>query len=131
MKKIVWIFLLMLIFSACATHQLPYIEGKLETQEEYEVVVFDPGFENWFVSAWNPAVDRSNSYYRNWNDQYVTAWNYKATHPGYSEFFNTQINYELNKDYGIAVNRKLFYYFQWVEQRVGILILDGRGPTIM
>jgi hypothetical protein len=99
-----------------------------EEGEEYELIVIDPGFENWFLTTWNTAKDRSVGYYSHWNSQYVSAWNYKASHPQYSRFFDTMINYQPTIDYGIELERKLYYYFRWVDTRKGIPILDSPGP---
>jgi len=99
-----------------------------EEEEEYEVVVFDPGFENWFATTWNPARDRSVDYYSYWNNLYASAWNYKATRPHYSQFFTNVIQYEPTIDYGIEVERTLYYYFRWVDTKLGIPILDTRPP---
>ncbi|MGF1636977.1 MAG: DUF6146 family protein [Cyclobacteriaceae bacterium] len=97
-------------------------------QEEHKVIVLDPGFETWFVSRWSPAQDRSYQYYKGWNDQYVVAWNIKARQPRYAWFFENEIQYDANTDYGMEVARKLFYYFRWVESELNVPILDGRGP---
>lgn len=97
---------------------------KSNDKEEYKVVVLDPGFESWYETHWSPATDRSESYYHSWNVQYVTAWNYKATHAGYANFFTSTINYNINKNYGLKVERKLYYYFRWVETQLHIPILN-------
>ncbi|GJM27827.1 MAG: hypothetical protein DHS20C17_04620 [Cyclobacteriaceae bacterium] len=99
-----------------------------EEGEEYELIVMDPGFENWFQTTWNIGKDRSVNYYSHWNNMYVSAWNYKATHPHYSQFFDTMINYQPTIDYGIELERKLYYYFRWVDTKKGVPILDTRPP---
>ncbi len=103
-----------------------------QNEEEYEVVVFDPGFDAWFATTWSPARDRSVSYYRSWNQRYVSAWNYKATHPQTSpSFFENIIQYDPTIDYGIEVERTLYYYFRWVDTKLGIPILDTRPPGVL
>lgn len=99
-----------------------------QDQEEYELIVLDPGFETWFLTTWSPAQDRSIEYYALWNQRYVTEWNYKATQPRSSIFFDNMIYYDPNIKYGIEVERKLYYYFRWVDTKLGIPILDTRPP---
>jgi hypothetical protein len=95
-----------------------------EDKTEYEIEILDPGFDTWFLTQWNAAEDRSYKFYDTWNDQYVQAWNYKATHPRYASFFNSTINYDVNEDYGMEVSRKLYYYFKYVETKLNIPILN-------
>lgn len=102
--------------------------SKSDDEEEYELIVFDPGFDNWFATSWNLGKDRSESYYSFWNNMYVSAWNYKATRPHYSEMFDNIINYQPTIDYGIELERKLYYYFRWVDTKLGIPILDSPPP---
>ena len=102
-----------------------------ENNEEYELIVIDPGFESWFITTWSPAKDRSLSYYSIWNQRYVTAWNYKATRPLTSKYFENIIMYDPTVDYGIELERKLYYYFRYVDTKLGIPILDGQPPAIL
>ncbi len=99
-----------------------------EEGEEYELIVMDPGFETWFLTTWNPAKDRSVNYYSHWNNIYVSAWNYKASQPHTSQFFDTMINYEPTIDYGMELERKLYYYFRYVDTKKRVPILDTRPP---
>ena len=136
MKSVIGMNLAAVLLLGCtATNQVlrPPAENiidisKNDDQQEYELIVFDPGFDTWFTTTWNPAKDRSVSYYSHWNNQYVSAWNYKASRPHYSEMFDTLINYEPTIDYGIELERKLYYYFRYVDTKLGIPILDTRPP---
>ena len=124
----------MAMLFGCATSRDLHMPGDenlisiSEEKEEYELIVLDPGFETWFVTTWSPAKDRSPDYYASWNRQYVLAWNYKATNQHTSNFFDNTIQYESSIDYGIDVDRKLYYYFRWVDTKLGIPILDHRPP---
>jgi hypothetical protein len=42
--------------------------------------------------------------------------------------FDMLINYEPTVDYGMEVERKLYYYFRWVDTKLGIPILDTPPP---
>lgn len=95
-----------------------------EDSLEYELIVLDPEFETWYMLQDSPARYRSQQYYEGWNRQYVSAWNSHARTPGRRSFFQTIIGYEPNVDYGFKLNHKLFYYFQYVEQKLKIPILN-------
>ena len=129
--KSLWIMVFVpLLFWSCAVTQ-PYVMITSEniipiTEEktEYEIDIIDPGFNTWFLIQWNQAKDNSYKFYDTWNDRYVQAWNFKATHPMYGSFFNSTINYDINEDYGMEVSRKLYYYFSYVEDELNIPILN-------
>ncbi len=102
-----------------------------EDSVEYELIVFDPGFETWYMLQNSPARYRSQQYYESWNHQYVSAWNYLATQPRKRSFFEPIIGYEPGVDYGFELNHKLFYYFQYVEQVLKIPILTHRPAGVI
>ncbi|MDD4777350.1 MAG: DUF6146 family protein [Fermentimonas sp.] len=99
-----------------------------EDSVKYELIVMDQEFDTWYILQDSPARYRSQQYYESWNRQYVSAWNSLAMTPGRRSFFQTIIGYEPNIDYGFELNHKLFYYFQYVEHKLGIPIL-GNGPS--
>jgi hypothetical protein len=76
----------------------------------------------------SPAKLRSQSYYENWNRQYVSAWNFNAVQPSKNNFFEPIVGYEPQVDYGFEINHKLFYYFQYVENELKIEIMPN-GPN--
>jgi hypothetical protein len=99
---------------------------------EYELIVFDPDFESWYLTHSKPDWYYSQTYYEMWNRQYVTAWNNKTMTPRYSRFFETTIDYDPFVDYGLELNHRLFYYFMFVENKLKIPILPtGMGPRII
>jgi hypothetical protein len=119
-----------LLFWRCAGTQ-PYVTitseniiPPTEEKTEYQIDILDPGFNTWFLTQWNQAKDHSYKFYDTWNDRYVQAWNFKATHPQYGRFFTNTINYDINEDYGMEVSRKLYYYFTYVEDELNIPILN-------
>lgn len=93
---------------------------------EYELETFDTRFETWYTLQNQPSKYRSEGYYENWNQQYVTAWNFNATRPG-NRFFETIVGYDPTVDYDFELDHKLFYYFMYVENELGIQIMPG-GP---
>jgi hypothetical protein len=98
---------------------------------EYELIVLDPGFDTWYMLQNSPARYRSQQYYEDWNFQYVTAWNSLARSSGRGSFFQTIIVYDPNTDYGFELNHKLFYYFQYVEHKLGIPVLSNRPMGVV
>lgn len=109
----------------------PKVNESHEDSVEYELIVFDTGFETWYMIQNSPARYRSQQYYENWNQQYVSAWNYLATQPRKRSFFEPIIGYEPGVDYGFELNHKLFYYFQYVEHVLGIQILTHRPVGVV
>ncbi len=134
MKKLIYLFLAATLLAACSGPKgMVKIEpnGSEVAEEdsvEYELIVFDPGFETWYMLQNSPAGYRSQQYYENWNRQYVSEWNYRATQPRGRSFFQPIIGYEPGEEYGFELNHKLFYYFQYVEHVLRIPILQS-GPV--
>ena len=132
MKKLIVFIIGIFMMASCASPSRTMQAGSgnlidiSQNDEEYEVMVLDAGFETWFATTWSPSKDRSQEYYESWNQQYVTEWNFKANRGQNANFFQNQIQYDQTEDYGIAVERKLFYYFRWVESELAIPIL--RNP---
>ena len=91
---------------------------------EYELVVLDPGFESYLATQLPPNY-HSQQYYESWNQQYVTEWNYRHDNPmRYGDFYETRISYDPQKDYGLQLNYRLYYYFQFIKDKYGIVLID-------
>src|SRR6056297_1025463 len=103
------------------------VEINSEDSTEYELLVFDSGFENYLATV-PPKDFYSNEYYKNWNIQYCSEWNRRHQSPfRYGDFYETQINYDPSADYGIDLNYKLYYYFQYIEDKYGIVLINRKG----
>ncbi|MBZ4676657.1 MAG: hypothetical protein JG782_1277 [Anaerophaga sp.] len=90
---------------------------------EYELIVLDPKFDSWLATQ-PPANYYSQQYYENWNQRYVTEWNQRHDNPiRYGNFYETRIDYQPNIDYGLELNYKLYYYFRFIEQEYGIVLV--------
>lgn len=137
MRKIFYLFIVVTFFAACSGPKSAVkIEpnGNETTQKdsvEYELIVFDSGFETWYLFQNSPARYRSQQYYENWNHQYVSEWNYLASQSRRKSFFEPIIGYEQGVDYGFELNHKLFYYFQYVEHVLQIPILLNRPVGVV
>jgi hypothetical protein len=129
---------LLLIILAVSTCTVPQKTGKVtigNTLEEaadstrYELIILDPGFDSWMIINSRPVWFYSQSWLETWNRQYVAAWNSKVMSGRTGRYFETYIDYQYHKDYGLELNYKLYYYFQYVENGLKIPILpEGMKP---
>lgn len=92
---------------------------------EYELVVFDQGFETWLLMQ--PQNQHSLGYYRAKNRLYVNEWNYRYMDQArYGSQYGSYIDYNPNIDYGLDFERRLYYYFKYFEETNGIALEPGR-----
>lgn len=91
---------------------------------EYQLIVLDPGFESYLATQ--PSANfHSQSYYENWNKQYVIEWNMRHRNPlRYGGFYETAIDYNPMVDYGLDLNYRLYYYFQFIKDKYGIVLIN-------
>lgn len=87
---------------------------------EYELIVFDPGFHNWFISNQKPVWFHENEYYRTKNSLYTTYWNIRVLENMHRPPYDFEIVYDPTVDYGIEVNWQLFWYYKYLEQKYNI-----------
>lgn len=87
---------------------------------EYEILITDPQFEQWYLMNYSEAKDYSNDYYRSKNQIAVANWNDYCRTGQYGQVIDSFINYQPGIDYGIEVNRKLFWYFKYVKDNYRI-----------
>ena len=120
-------FTFALMVAACSSQRpLPLASAPViapDDSTEYEFIVFDQGFETWYLLQNSPPLDHGIGYYKNWNRQYVNEWNYRS---GTSRFFGSPINYDPIENYPIEIEHKLYYYFKYVEQELNIPILHRK-----
>jgi len=83
---------------------------------EYELVIIDIRFDNWYLMNYSLAKDRSNEYYRMKNNFAAANWNAYYNSGRYHRVIDSYLDYWPNIDYGIELNRKLFWYFKFVEE---------------
>ena len=130
MIRNLYIFTVIALIISCSSNKNiagKSVEDSNQDSTQYEMIVMDPGFETWFATNSKPDWYHSLNYYENWNRQYTHTWNAKASTFPYGHLLSTPINYEDNIDYGLEINHKLFYYFQFVERVLQIPILKT-GP---
>ncbi|MBU1011418.1 MAG: hypothetical protein KKG99_00310 [Bacteroidetes bacterium] len=109
-------------------HKKLQLETKQEIDSvEYDLLVFEPGFETFLATLPYSKEFYGNEYYKNWNVLYVSEWNARALNPlKYGDFYETQIDYQPNIDYGIDLNFKLYQYFQFIEKEYGIILVKRK-----
>ena len=87
---------------------------------EYEIFINDLHFDQWYMLNYSEAKDYSNDYYRSKNLVAVANWNDYYRAGKHSQAIDSNINYQPNLDYGIEVNRKLYWYFKYVQEEYKI-----------
>lgn len=124
-----FMLLLMAIIVACGTGQKATNAGQrveviAQDSLEYQLIILDAKFET-FLAMQPSAEFYSQAYYESWNRQYVTEWNIRHSNPiRYGGFYQTEINYNPNIDYGLDLNYRLYNYFRFIEKEYGIRLIN-------
>lgn len=134
-RTLIWIGILVVAVSCSTQKQVAEkkarpVEIEQKDSVQYDLETFDGRFETWYILQNNPAQYHSQSYYKMWNQRYVSAWDEKAMNPQRNPFFEPIVGYNPATDYGFELNHKLFYYFQYVEHVLKIPILSD-GPHVV
>lgn len=91
---------------------------------EYELIVFDQGFETWFLLQ--PSNQHSKEYYKSKNTLYADEWNRRYRMPlRYRDLYLAPVDYDPLTDYGYDIERKLYYYFRYFEKTNHVRLLPG------
>jgi Family of unknown function (DUF6146) len=127
MSRSFFIGILALMVWACSPVKTASKSSAILTQKEkdtteYGIVIIDPGFDQWYLLNYSPAQDRSNDYYRTQNIIAVRNWNDYYRTGKYSRIIDSEIDYLPDVDYGIDVNRKLFWYFRYIKSEYRIYL---------
>ncbi len=133
MKKYLMVIGIIALLGACvSTKDMVKHDQSAETKDstKYELVTFDFGFDSWFAMYEHNGDVKSLDYYKSWNSRYVTEWNHRATSYYTSRFFNSTLNFDPYDIEDLKTQRKLFYYFQYVENKLRIPIIQGGGPRL-
>lgn len=128
MKTRIFLLMLGVVAVACVSQKNAQKTGNnapvlTDDSTRYEITLIDPDFDLWYSTHYTPALDRSNALYRSLNLTGVSNWNLYFTHNRHSGVVDSYINYNPSVDYGIEVNRKLFWYFTYIEQKFNIRLL--------
>ncbi len=139
LHKFIGILILTVIVYACSSS--PAKSLKKEKEEpvviandslEYQIIVFDVGFNNYLNSIAKPIGYYSQNYLENRNRIYVTNWNIRAQNPLRFDpnIYGNVIDYNPHTDYGMDVNYKLFNYFQFAQIKYRTRLDGGSGPPV-
>jgi len=127
MKNLIFfIFILLLVWSCSTTQKTGTSDKNTSVQidsTEYEITIIDTEFETWYLMNFTPSKDYSNEYYRSRNLIGVINWNDYYNRGKYHRLIENHIFYNSSVDYGIEVNRKLFWYFKFIEENYRIRLL--------
>ena len=89
-----------------------------DAEQEYELLILDPGFDRWFARNSRPISFYEQSYLENWNRQLAQQWNTKlGTSRRWDCAPQTYLDYDPRIDYGKELNYKLFFYFRYMHER--------------
>ena len=125
-KLIVPLFFLLLAWSCSPTQKASSADRhstiKIDSTE-YEITIIDPDFDSWYLMNYSPAKEYSNEYYRSKNQVAVSNWNDCYTSGRYNRVIDSYINFSPATDYGMEVNRKLYWYFKFTEEKFHIRLL--------
>ena len=101
----------------------PNLLSREGEEEEYELIIMDPGYQSWIAAYAKPMGYYSPAYYENQNLQYVAAWNEKVGQQAYYNSanypFENRIDYQAHIDYGLELNYELYWYFRYIEHLYG------------
>jgi len=127
MKKLLFSMFVLLVAWSCSTSQKASSSGPKpiikNDSTEYKIIVIDPEFDHWYLMNFSQPKDRSNEYYRSKNQIGVSNWNDYFIRNLYPHIIDSSINYDYSVDYGIEVNRILFWYFKYYEDQFKIRLL--------
>ena len=127
MKNLYYLIAIMLFIVSCTTNKNVVLKenNKVEKNKfsdtvriandelEYEVIIFEPGFNYWLNSTARPRGFYTESFLEGRNRIYVAEWNNRVMQPqSYnSQLYEMQINYLPSIHYGYEVNYLIYNYF--------------------
>jgi hypothetical protein len=89
----------------------------------YELMIIDPDFDLWYVMKYSTAMDRSEASYQLKNRLAVLNWNSYHSSGRFPGIIDSYIDYRPDISYGIGLNRRLYWYFRFVEEKYHIPLL--------
>lgn len=97
------------------------LEEKVEKENDtitYELVIFDPGFNSWYMRESRPASFYSQAYLERWNKILTDQWNQLIHSARRRDCIpGVYLDYDTDIDYGMQFNHELFYYFKYMHRR--------------
>lgn len=105
------------------TNNQVQIDERKADSTEYELIIFEVGFESWLLTQ-QPMSYYSEEYYKTWNYQYVIEYNIRYRSGPQQELFQNEIQYDPNESYGIEIEYKLYNYFLFFEIKYGVTLVS-------
>ena len=121
MKPVFFIsFIVLLVWVCSPARNVTKSSAKLEPgttdSTQYELIVTDIHFDSWYTMNYSDAKDRTDTYYQSKNLVAASRWNDYYNRGKYINVVDSYFGYQPQIDYGIELNRKLFWYFSFVEE---------------
>ncbi len=127
MKKMLIFYLLGLALWGCTspknTVNTAQAEHKIMIDSSDYDIIIDPEFDRWYQLYYSPGQDRSNEYYTSKNVFAVSRWNDYYLRGKFRRVIGADINYNPTIDYGLDVNRKLYWYFKYIQETYRVPLL--------
>lgn len=131
-KTLILASALTMLFSCGIQRNISDSKGRIAVKDtisvadstEYELIVFDPGFDYWFNSRSYTKSQYSNEYLRSMNIQYVNEWNSRFNRG--DRRIDSYIDYDPFVNYDSDFNYKLFMYFKYFEECNRTKLIPGR-----
>lgn len=127
MKKILLIIIVIVLIASCKSYNNTQIINhdsedalvKTDTvsissnETDYEIIIIEPGFNNWLLSKARPRGFHSQQYLETRNQLLVQSWNQRNLQPQVYDpnLYELRIDYDNHTDYGYEVNYLLYNYF--------------------
>ena len=127
MKKILPIIIVIALIVSCKSYNNTQIINhdsedalvKTDTvsissdETDYEIIIIEPGFNNWLLSKARPRGFHSQQYLETRNQLLVQSWNQRNLQPQVYDpnLYELRIDYDNHTDYGYEVNYLLYNYF--------------------
>jgi hypothetical protein len=93
---------------------------------EYDLVIFDPGFEYWLDARAYSRNQYSNQYLSTMNHMYVTEWNRRYSLG--DRRIESYIDYSPFIEYDFELNYKLYMYFKYFEETYNTRLIPSQRP---
>lgn len=134
MKNLGILFLSCICFVDCASssvhtnkidNSLSFEKGE---KDEYDLVVYDLGYETYLMTIAQPMDFYSELYYKTKNQRFVDIWNYRVSQPFQydPDLYSLRIEYDPTVEYGKLLEYKLFNFFQFFEWKYKVSLDFGR-----
>jgi len=121
--------IMMFIFSGAFSCEKPdsgkivNINSSAYDSTEYELIVFDPGYE-FYLNSQPSREFYSENYYKTWNIQYVSEWNSRYISKAITGLYDSFIEYDPKIEYGLVLEYKLYYFFRYFEKKNNVTLIQ-------